>query len=244
MTESEWLGGDLSAQLRFAQARLSARRQRLLAVAMCRAAEPEHADVRAALDTIEAFADRAAPPADVERARQRCREVAQRAYEQYRTALDAGGARGVPPIVETAWVASFAANTPVPLAQIADRLAGIDDDLLDLVQPAIWDPDPISQAIRRPPARSDLVAPLRALVFEVAGNPFREVPFDPAWRTDTARALARQMYDRREFGAMPILADALQDAGCDSDDVLTHCRDARQVHARGCWVLDAVLGNA
>jgi hypothetical protein len=68
------------------------------------------------------------------------------------------------------------------------------------------------------------------------------VPFDPDWCTDTARALARQMYDRREFSAMPILADALQDAGCENDDVLNHCRDPRQVHVRGCWVLDAVLG--
>jgi hypothetical protein len=86
MTESEWLAGDLSAQLRFAQERLSARRQRLLAVAMCRAAAPGHADVLAALDVIEAFADGTAPPAEVERARQRCRELAQRAYEQYRNA--------------------------------------------------------------------------------------------------------------------------------------------------------------
>jgi hypothetical protein len=39
---------------------------------------------------------------------------------------------------------------------------------------------------------------------------------------------------------MPILADALQDAGCDSDDVLNHCRSAG-VHVRGCWVVDSVL---
>jgi hypothetical protein len=43
---------------------------------------------------------------------------------------------------------------------------------------------------------------------------------------------------------MPILADALQDAGCDNMDVLTHCRDAAQVHVRGCWVVDLVLGKS
>jgi hypothetical protein len=72
---------------------------------------------------------------------------------------------------------------------------------------------------------------------------FRPFVFDLAWRTDTAIALARQMYDSREFGAMPILADALQDAGCEDEQVLSHCRDAGP-HARGCWVVDGVLGLA
>jgi hypothetical protein len=43
---------------------------------------------------------------------------------------------------------------------------------------------------------------------------------------------------------MPILADALQDAGCDSDELLSHCRDASQPHVRGCWVVDQVLGKS
>ncbi len=77
----------------------------------------------------------------------------------------------------------------------------------------------------------------------VFGNPFRPVAFSPSWRTDTAVALAQQMYESREFGTMPILADALQDAGCDSEDILTHCRDANQPHVRGCWVVDLVLGK-
>ena len=67
--------------------------------------------------------------------------------------------------------------------------------------------------------------------------------FSPEWHTDTVASLARQMYESREFGAMPILADALQDAGCDSDHVLNHCRDAEATHVRGCWVVDALLGK-
>jgi hypothetical protein len=82
------------------------------------------------------------------------------------------------------------------------------------------------------------------LLREVFGNPHRPVRFDPAWRTDTAVAIARQMYDSREFGAMPILADALQDAGCNSDELLNHCRSATAAHVRGCWVVDLVLGRA
>jgi hypothetical protein len=78
------------------------------------------------------------------------------------------------------------------------------------------------------------------------GNPYQVPPTDMPndWRTSTAVALARQMYDSRDFGAMPILADALQDAGCDNGAILSHCRDATLTHVRGCWVVDLVLGKA
>jgi hypothetical protein len=78
---------------------------------------------------------------------------------------------------------------------------------------------------------------------DIFGNPFRPVIFSDAWRTDTAKSLARQMYESRDFSAMPILADALQDAGCDNDDILAHCRDTSATHVRGCWVVDRVLGK-
>jgi ankyrin repeat protein len=70
----------------------------------------------------------------------------------------------------------------------------------------------------------------------------RPVTFAPQWRTDAAVALARQMYESHDFGAMPILADALQDAGCDNADILDHCRSPGP-HVRGCWVVDLVLGK-
>ncbi|HVL14361.1 MAG TPA: hypothetical protein VM529_17445 [Gemmata sp.] len=78
---------------------------------------------------------------------------------------------------------------------------------------------------------------------DIFGNPFRPVAFDRAWRTDTAVSLARGMYESRDFGAMPILADSLQDAGCTSDVILTHCQQPG-LHARGCWVVDLVLGKS
>jgi hypothetical protein len=52
------------------------------------------------------------------------------------------------------------------------------------------------------------------------------------------------MYESRDFAAMPILADALEEAGSDSPDVLAHCRDPNGVHVRGCWVVDLVLGKS
>jgi hypothetical protein len=78
---------------------------------------------------------------------------------------------------------------------------------------------------------------------DIFGNPFRSVTFDPEWRTSTAVALAQQMYDSRDFSAMPILADSLQDAGCENADVLDHCRGPGP-HVRGCWVVDLVLGKS
>jgi hypothetical protein len=79
---------------------------------------------------------------------------------------------------------------------------------------------------------------------DIFGNPFRPVKFDKRWLTDTALSLAGQMYESRDLGAMPILADALQDAGCEDVQILNHCRDATQLHFRGCWVVDLVLGKA
>ncbi|MBN9117896.1 MAG: hypothetical protein J0I06_01800 [Planctomycetes bacterium] len=79
---------------------------------------------------------------------------------------------------------------------------------------------------------------------DIFGNPFRPLTFSPSWRTGTALSLARQMYESRDFSAMPILADALQDAGCDSDDILDHCRAANATHVRGCWVVDLVLNKS
>jgi hypothetical protein len=81
------------------------------------------------------------------------------------------------------------------------------------------------------------------LIRDIFGNPFRSLSFSPAWRTSTVVSLARGMYDSRAFSAMPILADALQDAGCDNADILNHCRDPEQPHVRGCWVVDLMLGR-
>jgi hypothetical protein len=72
--------------------------------------------------------------------------------------------------------------------------------------------------------------------------PFRRVTADPSWRTPTVLALARGVYVERAFDRMPILADALEDAGCENPDVLAHCRNPGS-HARGCWVIDLLLGR-
>jgi hypothetical protein len=76
----------------------------------------------------------------------------------------------------------------------------------------------------------------------VFGNPFRPVAFDPRWRTEDVRGLARGIFEDRAFDRLPLLADALMDAGCDDEQLLNHCR-SEGPHVRGCWVVDLVLGK-
>jgi hypothetical protein len=63
----------------------------------------------------------------------------------------------------------------------------------------------------------------------------------PDWRTAAVRRLAGAMYEGRDFGAMPVLGDALEEAGCDDAGILGHCRS--EGHARGCWLVDGILGK-
>jgi hypothetical protein len=79
---------------------------------------------------------------------------------------------------------------------------------------------------------------------EIFGNPFRPVTFSPSWRTSDVLLLARGIYAEKAFDRMPILADALQDAGCDSEPILDHLRDPHATHVRGCWALDLVLDKS
>jgi len=93
-------------------------------------------------------------------------------------------------------------------------------------------------------ARDELTMASQAwIIRDVFGNPFRPATCPPSWRTSAAGALAESVYEARDFAAMPVLADALEEAGCDDADVLTHCRGPGP-HVRGCWVVDLVLGKA
>jgi hypothetical protein len=75
------------------------------------------------------------------------------------------------------------------------------------------------------------------LVRDIFGNPFRPVTIDSSWQTSTVVALAKAIYKEEAFDRMPILADALEDAGCTNAGILNHCREPG-VHVRGCWVID------
>jgi hypothetical protein len=78
---------------------------------------------------------------------------------------------------------------------------------------------------------------------EIFGNPFRPVTFDPTWRTPEVMDLARGIYEDRAFDRLPVLADALEESGCQDAEILDHCRGPG-LHARGCWAIDLILGKS
>jgi hypothetical protein len=86
-----------------------------------------------------------------------------------------------------------------------------------------------------------------AILRDIFGNLFRPRPIVDAawlaWNDGVVRKLAEAAYNERAFDRMPLLADALEDAGCTNMDILWHCRDAGAVHVRGCWVLDLLAGR-
>ena len=170
----------------------------------------------------------------------RCREVAVRSHEVWAQWV------GVDPaeelkwwlLHEMAWAAALAASTPLSVEAVGHRVISAAVQA-QTRQSGVLQSQSDAEHDRLRGVQNRL---LRGLVWDVAGNPFRPVAFDPAWRTGTAVAIARGMYEAHDFSAMPILADALMDAGCDDEDVLAHCREPGP-HVRGCWVVDGVLGK-
>jgi hypothetical protein len=83
----------------------------------------------------------------------------------------------------------------------------------------------------------------RHLLRDIAGNPFRPVAFDPVWLAANDRMslrLAQRIEAERAFDQLPILGDALEEAGCSESAILDHCR-CPGPHVPGCWVVDGIL---
>jgi hypothetical protein len=73
------------------------------------------------------------------------------------------------------------------------------------------------------------------IIRDVFGNPFRPVIFDRSWLSPTVSALVRGVADNLAFDQLPILADALEEAGCSSTDLLDRCRGAGRTYAGAGW---------
>jgi hypothetical protein len=211
MTEAEWFASDQPwALFEVVAARLTPRKERLMALGLCRLlpALSLRPPILRVLAAAESLADR---PATGRRA-----------------GLEAGLLG-----VRLAWGGHTAGSARSALDHAVAGNAGSTIAAVGLTRETLDG---------RPPAGTDHA--MAASIRDIVGNPFRPVTFDPDWRSSTAVTLARQMYESREFSAMPILADALQDAGCEDDAILSHCRDPQQSHVRGCWVVDLVLGKS
>jgi hypothetical protein len=104
-----------------------------------------------------------------------------------------------------------------------------------------WNGDPALETARQTHREAEKCKQTR-LLLDMIGNPFRPVTLNAEWLTPTVTALAQLVYDERAFDRLPILADALEDAGCNDRAILDHCR-CPGPHVRGCWVVDLVLGK-
>jgi hypothetical protein len=83
------------------------------------------------------------------------------------------------------------------------------------------------------------------LVREIAGNPFRPITPDPTWMSwngGTIPKLAQAIYEERSFDRLPVLGDALEEAGCGIAEWVDHCRTPGP-HFRGCWAVDLALAR-
>lgn len=225
MTGDEWLAcEDLSQMLVFLESRgcWTNRKFRLFAVGCCRSVWSGLRDERsrAAVEAAERFADGRATRSEM-----------RAAFTAASTAVV--DCRDFSPFSEDQAIAAFltaARNINESATKIPE------DEDANEVASHVWSyaiDGELAEARKRQ----------SALLRDIFGNPVRPIAVDPAWLTSTVVALAQHMYDARDFSVMPILADALQDAGCGNDDILNHCRGDGP-HVRGCWVVDQVLGKS
>jgi hypothetical protein len=220
MTEAEWLTcSDAVAMLAFIDRKVSDRKLRLFACGCCRRVWELLPDERSrkAVESAERFADRSTTLAELMKARSRARDVAGCEYHI-----------GDPPAV---------AHAPVFAAAGARYRDGEEED--------VWFRNAAVNAASASSGRSTLTehAAQAELLRELFGTtPLHPGEPEPGWLTWTVLVLAQGIYDNRAFDRMPILADALQDAGCDNEGILHHCRQLGE-HVRGCWVVDLLLGK-
>jgi hypothetical protein len=216
MTEAEWLATDLMTMWRYLADKASERKLRLVAVACCRELWEFIRDERGRRATVvaERYADGMATAGEL-----------QAAYED--AAVLEPEIDSYPAEKASAWVAhqSAVVASENALGHSATGAYDVPGHFL------LW---------RRQKKRMRKFSV--KLLREVFGNPFHPVAADPSWRTSTVVSLAEGIYADRAFDRLPILADALQDAGCENPDVLGHCRGPGP-HARGCWVVDLLLGK-
>jgi hypothetical protein len=253
MTEAEWLACiDPQPMLEFVRRQASDRKVRLFAVACCRRVWPslEHEEFRDAVRMAESFADGRVDRAEMLRAHEKAHAI----FIALRRDPDSPSRDNGPAAALTA------SGFPSPPKSIWHRIAdALDDpwwedefDKGDALAPALVTARHAARAAADLQGeRSVLDHPVTiaehreqvALVHCLFGNPFRAQPDCTAWLKREEIALAESIYAERAFDRMPLLADALEASGCKNADVIDHCRSGRE-HARGCWVVDLLLGKS
>jgi hypothetical protein len=238
MTEAEWnQSGDLEKMLRLPllKDKISYRKLRLFACACCRRMWHLLTDdlSRNVVEVAEKYADGLAAQEDLESAREMAQHAATSPVITCRTVL--GTAVHYTP-------GSVASSTAATGIQFSPR-ATASSMAMFAVEAARDREAYVAERNEQAADRAAYVAERKeqaAIFRELIGNPFRSVTFD--WLTFPVTSLAQAIYDERTYDRLPILADALEDAGCTNQDVLEHCRQPGG-HYRGCWVVDLLLSK-
>jgi hypothetical protein len=105
----------------------------------------------------------------------------------------------------------------------------------------VW--ERVQQGVDHRVARADEMLRQCELVRDIFGNPFLPMQTIPAWQTPDVVTLAGHIYYDRAFERLKELADVLEDVGCQNENLVNHCRQHTE-HARGCWVVDFLLGKS
>lgn len=230
MTEAEWLGAKFADPLlEFIEPTVSDRKLHYYAIACARRITPllTHPSSLDGIDVLEQFAEGKCSAEHLEKLKWHIEGAAYCVESGYAPWLDV-----LTQLTESMWL------------EIIEYPTEIIGDPRSIITYAAYYIDGIVSRVprerQRPiPTHYGLFRPVW-LVYEIFGNPFRRVKFKSKWRSETVLSLAHQMYDSKNFSAMPILADALEDSDCDSEDLLNHCRGPGP-HVRGCWAVDAIL---
>ena len=98
----------------------------------------------------------------------------------------------------------------------------------------------VAAAANGNPSHGEEIGRQLVILHDVFGNVFRPIAVSAKWRTHNTIAVAGEIYASQDYSGLPILADALEEAGCCEAQVLEHCRSGGP-HVRGCWVVDGLL---
>jgi hypothetical protein len=130
---------------------------------------------------------------------------------------------------------------PSEIACVAVSSDVLLDMVMDAAEATAWVHVGMPAAISGPEEQAQC-----CLIRDVFGNPFKMPSIDSTWLArhgGTIPKIAQAIYEDRAFDHLPILADALEDAGCTDAAILDHCRQPGE-HVRGCWVVDLLLGKS
>jgi hypothetical protein len=254
MTEAEWLAcANPQKMLEHLRDRLSGRKLRLFAVACCRAIWPliRGGQRRTAVEVAEQYADGEVTADQLTETARAAEPDVRRLTNDYRGAYSGSSGR---PRDDDAICAAYAAYASTTLVTTADALLYV-TNRADHAAAAASAHSASKLVARRHHWRvwRELYHEARAfqsrLLREMYGNPFRPVSFRAACRTPTLVQLARAACDERimpsghlDPGLLAILADALEEAGCADQAILSHLRGPGP-HVRGCWAVDLILGR-